>query len=113
LTALAVDPGSLVDSRALGGPDVPPQWTRKVNIANLLQPVLKFINPVLRRSATAAKDIIDFAVGPHGEGKTGYFIMKNKAESSRQSQDEDMQVRLWNQSIEWAGIKQEDTVLTL
>jgi hypothetical protein len=75
--------------------------------------LLKFINPVLRRSATAAKDVIDFAVGPHGKGQTGYFIMSSKAESSQASQDEEMQAKLWDRSIEWAGIAQEDTILTL
>jgi hypothetical protein len=89
-----VDPGGLVDSRAFSGPDIPQQLSRKINIANWLQPVLSFLNPAIRRSAHAAKDVIDLAIGPRGEGQTGYFIMSNKAESSKASQDEEMQIKL-------------------
>jgi hypothetical protein len=110
---LAVDPGGLVDSRAFSGPDVPLQWSRKINIANWLQPVLSFLNPTIRRSAHAAKDVVDLAMGAHGKGQTGYFIMANKAESSKASQDEEMQIKVWNRSVEWAGITQQNTSLTL
>jgi hypothetical protein len=108
-----VDPGGLVDSRAFSGPDIPQQWSRKITVANWLQPVLSFLNPTIRRSAHAAKDVIDLAVGPRGEGQRGYFIMSNKAESSKASQDEEMQVRLWDRSVEWAGLTQKSTSLSL
>jgi hypothetical protein len=108
-----VDPGGLVDSRAFSGPDIPPQWSRKISVANWLQPVLSFLNPTIRRSAHAAKDVIDLAAGPCGAGQRGYFIMSNKAESSKASQDEEMQAKLWNRSVEWAGITQQSTSLPL
>jgi hypothetical protein len=76
-------------------------------------PVLSFLNPTIRRSAHAAKDVIDLAAGPCGAGQRGYFIMSNKAESSKASQDEEMQAKLWNRSVEWAGITQQSTSLPL
>ena len=111
--ALTVDPGGLVDSRAFNGQDVPPQWSRKIHIVNFLQPLLKFVNPTIRRTADAARDIVDLAVGPRGAGQSGYFIMSDKAESSKASQDEVMQLKVWEHSIKWAGIEQENTVVTL
>ncbi|KAF1846874.1 short chain dehydrogenase/reductase SDR [Cucurbitaria berberidis CBS 394.84] len=113
LSALAVDPGGLVDSRAFSGPDIPSQWSRKISVVNWLQPLLSFLNPTIRRCTHAAKDVVDLAMGPHGERQTGYFIMSNKAESSKASQDEEMQAELWNRSVEWAGITQKSTSLTL
>ena len=110
---MAVDPGGLVDSRTWASADVPQQWARRIWIANWLQPLLKFLNPTIRRSAHAGKDIVDLAVGPTGEGKTGYFIMKNKAESSKASQNKQVQAKLWDQSVQWAGITQHSTSLSL
>ena len=108
-----MDPGGLVDSRVFSGPDVPKQLSRKITIANWLQPVLSFLNPTIRRSAHAAKDVVDLAVGPRGKGQTGYFIMSSKAESSEASQDAKMQAELWNRSVAWAGITQKSTSLSL
>ncbi|KAF2465119.1 NAD(P)-binding protein [Lindgomyces ingoldianus] len=121
LFALAVDPGGLLDSRAFSGPDVPRMWSTQVYIANLLQPLLKLLNPAFRRSADAARDVIDLAVGPQYAGKDGYFIMRKKADSSDASKNsvsnryknEDMQGILWKKSLEWAGINQKDTALPL
>lgn len=108
-----MDPGGLVDSRALSGPDVPVNWSRQVSVVNFLQPVLKYLKPIIRRTTEAAKDLIDLAIGPQYEGQEGYFVMSQKGESSRVSQDEQMQRILWQKSLEWAGISQDDTILPL
>lgn len=113
LAVLAVDPGGLLDSRALTGPDIPRVWTMQVYVANLLQPLLRYLNPTFRRSADAAKDVIDLAVSPEYVGQDGYFIMNKKATSSLASKDENMQAALWRKSLEWSAISQSDTVLPL
>lgn len=84
-----------------------------VRIANWLQPLLAFFNPMFRRSADGARDVIEYAMDPRYAGQDGYFIMNKRAQSSEASRNEKMQGMLWNKSLEWAGISQKDTVLPL
>ncbi|KAF2012414.1 NAD(P)-binding protein [Aaosphaeria arxii CBS 175.79] len=113
ISALAVDPGALLDSRALNSADIPRMWSIQVYIANIFQPLLRWLDPSLRRCADAAKDVIDLAVGSQYVGQDGYYVMGKKAESSNASRDEGMQRLLWEKSLMWSRIGQEDTVLTL
>ncbi|PSN64860.1 hypothetical protein BS50DRAFT_611123 [Corynespora cassiicola Philippines] len=68
---LAVDPGGLLDSLANTPPDV--SWKLCLPIYNFsfLQPVLKFIRPVFRRSADCAKDVVYFAIDQRNAGLRG------------------------------------------
>lgn len=70
------------------------------------------MKPTLRRSADSAKDVVDLAVKEEFKGIDGHFEMRKKAASSPDSLDEEMQRRLWEKSVEWCGLKKEDTVLS-
>ncbi|ORY13625.1 hypothetical protein BCR34DRAFT_561833 [Clohesyomyces aquaticus] len=113
ISVLAVDPGGLLDSRAFYPPNVPYSMYIKICIVNWLQPILKYLSPIFRRSADAAKDVIDLALDQKYVGQDGYFMGTSKGESSTQSRNEDMQQRLWDKSLEWSRISTGDTVLKI
>ncbi|KAK8063018.1 4-hydroxybenzoate polyprenyltransferase- mitochondrial [Apiospora hydei] len=93
VTAIAVDPGSLSDSRALRTNT--PTQLRVIQrfVLQPLRPLLALGNPTLRTSAKAAADIVELAVGPAAHG------------------DADKQEKLWAKTVEWAGITKENSVL--
>ncbi|KAF2194381.1 short chain dehydrogenase/reductase SDR [Zopfia rhizophila CBS 207.26] len=113
IAALAVDPGGLLDSRAFLGKDVPQGWAILIRIVNWLQPLLKLVKPTLRRASDGAEDIINLAVSPQYAGQECYFEMNQKAESSPDSKNERLQALLWDKSLEWCKLDQNDTVLPL
>ena len=82
-------------------------------VANVLQPIIRFINPEMGRSTSSAKDVIDLAVSDELRGMEGHFVRRNTNESSPDSRVEKDQERIWRWSVELSGIGQEDTVLRL
>lgn len=111
--ALAVDPGGLLDSRAFAQPDVPFAIRLAITIANFLQPLVKYLNPKFNTSRGAARDVVDAAVADKFAGKQGHYLMDKEEDSSPDSHNEVVQGKLFAKSVEWCGIKQEDTVLSL
>jgi hypothetical protein len=67
----------------------------------------------MNTSAGAASDVVDLAVADEFAGKQGHFLFRQEDDSSPASRDEEMQRRLFAKSVEWCGIRQEDTVLSL
>lgn len=110
---LTVDPGGLLDSRAFSQPDVPFLWKILITVAGFLQPLVKFLIPKMNTSAVAARDVGDLAVAEEFVGKEGHFVMRAEEDSSPDSHDERMQEALFWKSVEWCGITQDDTVLSL
>ena len=110
---LAVDPGGLFDSRAFTQDDVPRMWWLLITIVGYIQPLLKRFNPEMNTSAGAATDVADLAAAEEFEGKEGHFQLRKEYDSSVESHDEATQGRLFAKSLEWCGIRQEDTVLSL
>ncbi|OTA95585.1 hypothetical protein M434DRAFT_393638 [Hypoxylon sp. CO27-5] len=111
ITAVAYNPGGLVDSR---------MFEKNVSSSlNLLMryavrpllPLLKLQNPQMRTGADSAVDAIELALDHVSQGERGYFEMLEKAESSPESRDEVKQERLWTKSAEWAGINKDKTAL--
>ncbi|KAF7594714.1 hypothetical protein BBP40_008607 [Aspergillus hancockii] len=112
ITAIAVNPGKLADSRAL-----------RVNTPALLtfmsmfiiRPFLfllrRLVDPTMRTSAEAAADIVGFATNTASPGERGYFTLSKKDASSPDSLNEKKQQELWRTSLEWARITKENTAL--
>lgn len=108
-----MDPGSLLDSRAFQQQDVPKAWRILLGgVLNWLQPVVKYAKPALRHAKDAAPDLIEVAVGDRFTGKSGYYMMLNEGESSPESKDQNKQRLLWDKSVEWCGVRKDDTKLT-
>ncbi|KAI1746058.1 hypothetical protein F4680DRAFT_9054 [Xylaria scruposa] len=113
ISALVIDPGNIVDSRALrtNTPDMLSYMQRFV--LQPLQPVLRFIMPDMRRSADAGVDVAELALGQKYVGERGYFRLMVSGPSSAESLDETKQEKLWVKTAEWANITGENTVLNI
>ncbi|KAL8776380.1 MAG: hypothetical protein Q9213_008296 [Squamulea squamosa] len=111
ITAVAINPGNLSDSRALRTNTPSTIYYLSLFVIRPLQPLLRFMDPTMRTSAAAGADVVQLATNEAFPGERGYFTMLKKDESSPESLDEEKQQRLWVKSAEWAGVRKGDTVL--
>ncbi|KAI2464740.1 NAD(P)-binding protein [Annulohypoxylon bovei var. microspora] len=111
ITAVAYNPGGLVDSRMF-----------QKNTSSLLSflmryavqpllPLLQYQNPQMRTGADSGVDAIELALDRVHPGDRGYFELLEKDESSPESRDESKQEKLWIKSAEWARISKNNTAL--
>lgn len=108
ITAVAINPGNLTDSRALRTNT--PQSLKNVQSFMLrpLRPILRAVmDPTLRTSATAGVDVADLAASRAYPGERGYFTMLKKDESSPESQVVEKQERIWAGTLRWARIAED------
>lgn len=112
ITAIAVNPGNLVDSRALTT-NTPQSLSRMQRfVYKPLLPLLRLLmGPTLRTSAPAGVDIADISVNHKYDGERGFFTLTQKDQSSPESQDEFTQTRLWGATLSWANITKDNTAL--
>ena len=111
ITAVAINPGNLSDSRALRTNTPAMLFYVSKFVIGPLQPLLRFMDPTMRRSADAGADVMDLAVNKAHPGDRGYFTLLKKDNSSPESQDEEKQRKIWATSAEWAGVSLADTGL--
>jgi NAD(P)-dependent dehydrogenase (short-subunit alcohol dehydrogenase family) len=114
ITAVAVNPGNLADSRALR---VNTPVFLKIISFLIIRPFLfllrRFSDPTMRTCTEAAADIVEFATNTARPGERGYYTLSHKDESSPDSLDQARQDALWSKTIEWAGITGENTALMI
>ncbi|KAI0814717.1 hypothetical protein GGR55DRAFT_444801 [Xylaria sp. FL0064] len=111
ITAVAIDPGSIADSRALrtNTPTILSHMQRYV-----LQPLrsaIRLMAPYVRSSVDAGADVTDLALNRKYAGERGYFRLMVPGPSSAESLDEVKQQKLWVKTAEWAKITREDVAL--
>ncbi|KAL8798612.1 MAG: hypothetical protein Q9182_006524 [Xanthomendoza sp. 2 TL-2023] len=111
ITAVAINPGNLPDSRALRTNS--PNWLFYLSkfVFGPLLFLLRRIDPIMRTSAEAGADVIALATNEAFPGERGFFTWLKKDESSVESLDEEKQRKLWVKSAEWVGIGADDTKL--
>ncbi|KAF2744279.1 putative short-chain dehydrogenase [Sporormia fimetaria CBS 119925] len=112
ISAVAINPGNLVDSRALSS-NTPPYMQRMQRfVLKPLLPVLKaVVDPTLRNSSQAGVDVMEVAVNPKFAGKRSYYTLLKEDECAPESRDEEKQEALWKKTLEWAKITPENTAL--
>ncbi|KAI9692038.1 MAG: hypothetical protein M1820_009573 [Bogoriella megaspora] len=112
VTAVAINPGNLVDSRALRS-NTPTSMARmQTFVYKPLLPLLRILmGPTLRTAAPAAVDVVELALNPAYKGQRGFYTLLEKDQSSPESRNREKQKRLWDKTLEWAKISKEDTVL--
>ncbi|OTA53615.1 putative short-chain dehydrogenase [Hypoxylon sp. EC38] len=112
VTAIAMNAGNLVDSRALRT-NTPQKMVRMQKFFyKPFLPLLRLASgPTIRNSAAAGVDVIEMALNPAYAGKQGFFTLLNPDQSSPESQDQEKQQKLWKKSLEWAKITKDNTEL--
>ncbi|KAH9992266.1 NAD(P)-binding protein [Xylariaceae sp. FL0662B] len=110
ITAVAINPGNLVDSRALRTNTPPKLVNLQRFILQPLKPLLRLTDPTMRTAAEAGVDVIELAVklDPH---ERGFFTLLKKDQSSPESLDVEKQQKLWTKTAGWARITKENTTL--
>ncbi|KAI2466236.1 hypothetical protein F4781DRAFT_406384 [Annulohypoxylon bovei var. microspora] len=111
ITAVAMNPGNLVDSRAL---QTNTPWWYPYMQRFVLQPFLplhRLRDPTMRTAALAGIDVTELALNQAYVSERGFFTFLKKDQSSPESQDEAKQEALWSKSLEWARIMEGDTAL--
>ncbi|KAI9737227.1 MAG: hypothetical protein M1818_005759 [Claussenomyces sp. TS43310] len=111
ITAVAINPGNLSDSRAL-----------RINTPKMivymskyfiqpLRPLLRLTDPTMRTAAEAGVDVVELATNKAYPGERGHLTLLKMDASSPASKDEEKQRKLWLKSAEWARVTRENTAL--
>ncbi len=111
ITAVAINPGNLSDSRALRTNTPRMLVYLSWLVIQPLRFILRFKDPTMRTVAEAGADVINLATNNAHPKDRGYFTLLNQDASSPDSMEEETQQKLWGKSIEWAGISRENTAL--
>ncbi|KAI2617139.1 NAD(P)-binding protein [Hypoxylon sp. NC1633] len=112
IAAVAMNPGNMVDSRALRR-NTPTSLQRMQKwVYKPLLPLLRLPNPTLRTAAQGGVDVVEMAVSPTYAGQKGYYTLLKKDDSAPDSNDEGKQQSLWKQTLEWTGTTKGNTALS-
>ncbi|KAI1853499.1 hypothetical protein JX266_001483 [Neoarthrinium moseri] len=114
ITVVAINPGGLIDSRALRTNTPMSMAVMQTLVLKPLLPLLRFLmGPTIRPAAPAGVDVVDIALDPKFAAERGFFTLLQKDESSPESRDEQTQSRLWTQTLTWAKINKDNTLIPL
>ncbi|MCJ1405578.1 hypothetical protein MMC11_008806 [Xylographa trunciseda] len=108
ITAVAINPGNLSDSRALRTNTPSMLYYMSKFVIQPLRPLLRLTDPTLRTANKAAADVAELATSKAYPGQRGYFTLSKKDDSSLDSMDEGKQQVLWDKTMEWANITRDE-----
>ncbi|KID95484.1 NAD(P)-binding domain protein, partial [Metarhizium majus ARSEF 297] len=112
ITAVAINPGNMVDSRALRTNTPPSLHKMQKFVYKPLLPVLKLImGPTLRTAAPTGVDVVELTLSPKYKAKRGFYTLLKEDESSPDSQNREKESKLWAQTLIWANITENNTAL--
>ncbi|QPC73061.1 hypothetical protein HYE68_003813 [Fusarium pseudograminearum] len=109
ITATAMDPGGMVDSRA--HKIQKPIIRFAFSLIVLLLPITKYFTDELRSSAQSGRELVALAVGDEYQGEKGYFMGARREKEDAICMDAEKRDILWKACWDWAGIKREETAL--
>ncbi|KAH5246005.1 hypothetical protein HBI71_182810 [Parastagonospora nodorum] len=113
IRVVTIDPQNLIDSKTFMRSHVPMFIKVLMTIGSWLLPLLRLFQPALASVQQAAKPVVDLAVADEYAGQEGYFEGNAKVGSSFYSLIESVQGMLWAKSVEWCGLRAEDSVIEL
>ncbi|KAL8824290.1 MAG: hypothetical protein Q9191_005155 [Dirinaria sp. TL-2023a] len=111
ITAVAINPGNLSNSRTLQTNTPTMLYYLSKFIIRPLRPLLRLMDPTMRTAAEAASDVIDLATDKAYPRQRGYFTLLKKDEGAPESRDQEKQRKIWAKSAQWARITPENTAL--
>ncbi|EXM21084.1 hypothetical protein FoTM2_002055 [Fusarium oxysporum f. sp. vasinfectum] len=109
ITAIAMDPGGMVDSRAHRIQT--PFMRFAFSLVLILLPVLRHFTDTMRSAAQSGRELVELSVGERFKGAKGYFMGARREEEDIACKDVHKRELLWNACWKWAGMKEEETVL--
>jgi NAD(P)-dependent dehydrogenase (short-subunit alcohol dehydrogenase family) len=104
ITAVAINPGNLSDSRALRVNTPAMIQMMSKYIIRPLRPLLRFMDPTMRTSSEAGTDVAKLAVNEASPGYRGFLTLLKEDTSSPDSLNETVQEEIWAKTLEWTGI---------
>jgi NAD(P)-dependent dehydrogenase (short-subunit alcohol dehydrogenase family) len=107
ITAVAINPGNMTDSRALRVNTPPMLQIMSKYFIQPLRPLLRFMDPTMRTSREAGTDVAKLAVNEASPGYRGFLTLLKEDTSSPDSLDEKVQEDIWAKTLEWTGISEE------
>ncbi|KAI0403370.1 hypothetical protein F4802DRAFT_294510 [Xylaria palmicola] len=113
MSAVVIDPGAIADSRALRTNTPATLSYMQRLVLQPLRPLLQLMIPGVRSSADAGADVAELVLNQKHADERGYFRLMVPGPSSAESLDVVKQERVWTKTAQWAGIRQENTVLGL
>ncbi|KAF4947381.1 hypothetical protein FGADI_10452 [Fusarium gaditjirri] len=109
ITAIAMDPGGMVDSRA--HKIQTPFMRFAFSLVLISLPVLRYFTDTMRLAGQSGRELVELSVGERFKGTKGYFMGARREEEDIACMDVHKRELLWNACWKWAGMKEEETVL--
>ncbi|KAI1817208.1 NAD(P)-binding protein [Poronia punctata] len=111
ISAVAIDPGNMTDSRALRTNTPAVLSYLQMFFLQPLRPFLRLLVPDMRRSEDAGVDVADLVLNRKCSGRKGYVRLMVPGPSSDESLDETKQEKIWIKTAKWARITKDNTRL--
>ncbi|KAL3485882.1 hypothetical protein BJX62DRAFT_247214 [Aspergillus germanicus] len=102
ITALAMDPGGIVNSRAHCEQKMVVRVV--MSATKILLPLLRPFTRAVRSAEDSGADLVQIAVGSKFHGRKGYFEGLVVAKPARISEDVKKRRSLWDACCEWSGL---------
>jgi len=109
ITVVALDPGGMTGTRAFDQAPFLMRFFLQYVLATLAH-ITKYFSS-FSTPKDSAWELLKIALGPEGAGKKGYFVGLAPGTSGPQSNDRELQERVWKACVKWCGMKQSDTKL--
>ncbi|KAF5653583.1 short-chain alcohol dehydrogenases/reductase [Fusarium sp. NRRL 25303] len=109
ITAIAMDPGGMVDSRAHRIQT--PFMRFAFSLVLISLPILRHFTDTMRPAAQSGRELVELSVGEKFKGTRGYFMGARQEEEDIACKDVQKRELLWNACWKWAGMREEETVL--
>ncbi|KAG5749421.1 hypothetical protein H9Q69_009335 [Fusarium xylarioides] len=109
ITAIAMDPGGMVDSRAHRIQT--PFMRVAFSLVLISLPILRHFTDKMRPTAQSGRELVELSVGERFKDAKGYFMGARREEEDIACKDANKRELLWNACWKWAGMKEEETVL--
>ena len=80
-------------------------------LGHFVLPVAQYFTDTVNTTNTSGRNLVVMSVGERHNGERGYFLGQKPMASSVQSQDEEMQDKVWLACTRWAKLEPWETVL--
>ncbi|KAF5972370.1 dehydrogenase reductase [Fusarium coicis] len=109
ITAIAMDPGGMVDSRAHRIQT--PFMRFAFSLVLISLPILRRFTDTMRTAAQSGRELVELSVDERFKGTRGYFMGARREEEDISCEDVHKRELLWNACWKWAEMMEEETVL--